>query len=90
MLGPIGIEHRSKRSSSSDLPESWVLLSVVLMVLTCHSMKPLDLRKWGKEVIWSIKLHCKNWVSLSDMKEGPLSVWSRQGGLYCKMSSCKC
>ena len=34
MLGPIGIEHRSRRRSSSVLPDSCVILSMVLMALT--------------------------------------------------------
>ena len=54
MLGPIGVQCRSRRSFSSDLPKSWVVLSAFLMVLTCHLMKPLDIGKWGEEVIWSI------------------------------------
>ena len=35
-----------------DLPDYCVVLSVVLMVLTCHLMKPLDWGKWGEEVMW--------------------------------------
>ena len=54
MLGLIGVEHRSRSSSSSDLPEYLVVLSTVLMVLTCHLMKPLDPGRVDKEVIWSI------------------------------------
>ena len=44
----IGVKHRSRSSSSSILLESWVVFSMVLTVLTCHSMKPLDLGKWGR------------------------------------------
>ena len=43
MLGPIGVECRSRRRSSSVLPDSCVVLSMALMVLTWCSMKPLDL-----------------------------------------------
>ena len=87
-LGPMVVEHRSKRSSSSDLPDSHVVLSAVLMVLTCHWMKPLD---WEivEEVMWSMWLCCRNWESLSDMKGGPLSVWIRLGGPYWEMCSCR-
>ena len=54
MLGPVRVEHRSRQSASSDLPESWVVLCAVLMVLICHLMKPLELGKLGEELIWSI------------------------------------
>ena len=47
MLDPIGVECRSMSSSSSVLLELGVL-SAVLTVLTCHSMKLLDLGKWGE------------------------------------------
>ena len=54
MLGPIGVDCRSRRSSSSDLLASCVVLNVVLMVLTSHSVNPLDQGKWGNEVTWSM------------------------------------
>ena len=51
ILGPIRVDHRSKRRSSSDFLDSWVVLSAVLMVLTWNSIRPLDLGKWGDEVM---------------------------------------
>ena len=51
MLGLIGVECRTRGSSSSDLLDSWMVHNAVLMVLTCHLMKPLDLGKWGEEVM---------------------------------------
>ena len=63
MLGPIGVECKSKRSSSSDLWDSWLVFSVVLMILTWHSVKLLDLRKCGDEVTWSMWLCCRNCVA---------------------------
>ena len=52
MLGPIGVEHRPRRSSSSVFIDSFVVCSTVLTVLTQHLMKLLDLGKWGDEVMW--------------------------------------
>ena len=49
MLGPNSVEYRSKRSSSGDLQDSWLVLSAVLTVLTWYSMKPLGLGKGGDE-----------------------------------------
>ena len=89
MLGPVGVEHRFRRSSSIDLPDSCVVLSAVLMVLTCHSIKSLDKGKWGKEVMWSMWLHCRSWESSSDVKGGPLSVWIRLDSPYWEMRSCR-
>ena len=51
--GPV-VYHRSRRRSLSDLPASFAVLSVVLMVLTWCTMNPLDWGKWGEEVIWSM------------------------------------
>ena len=48
MLGPMGVDYRSRMSSLGDLPASCVVLSVVLMVLIWHSMNSLDQGKWGK------------------------------------------
>ena len=47
MLGLMGVDCRSRRSSSSDLLAFCVVLSVVLMVLTWHVNEPIGL---GKEV----------------------------------------
>ena len=46
MLGPIGVNLRSSRMSSRGFSAAWAVLSAVLMVLTYHSMKSLDLEKW--------------------------------------------
>ena len=54
MLGPIGVEYRSSSRSSKVFLDSCELLSVVLTVQPCHSIKPLDLGKWRKEVMWSM------------------------------------
>ena len=51
MLGLIRVDHRSKRRSSSNFLDSCVICSAVLMVLAWHSVKPLDLRKWGDKVM---------------------------------------
>ena len=51
LLGLFGVDQRSSRMSSRGLSESWPVLSAVLMILTCHSVNPLDLRKWGE--MWS-------------------------------------
>ena len=48
MLGPIGIDLRSSRMSSRGFFAAWAVLSALLMVLTCCSMKPLDLGKVGR------------------------------------------
>ena len=50
ILGPIGMDQRSNRTASKDLFAGKVVLSTVLMVLTCLSMKPLGLGKCGEEV----------------------------------------
>ena len=50
ILGPIGVDLRSNRTASRDLLDGKAVLSPVLMVLTCLSIKPLDLGKCGEEV----------------------------------------
>ena len=74
MLGPIGVECRSKRSSSSDLQDSWLVLSTVFTVLTWCSMKLLDLEKCGDEVIWLVQLCCRNCASSIEANGGPMLV----------------
>ena len=54
MLGLIGVDCRSSSMSASDLCDTCVVLSTVLMVLTWHSMNQLDLKKCGEEVRWFI------------------------------------
>ena len=90
MLGLIRVDQRVNRTSSRGLFESWGVLSTVLGVWTCPSTKPLDLGKWGKDMVLSIWWHCRNCVSSSDVKGGPLSVESRDGGPCWEMSSSKC
>ena len=48
ILGLMGVECRSRRSSSSELPDSCVVLYTVFMVLTCHLIKPLAQGSGGK------------------------------------------
>ena len=42
-LGPMGVEQSVWRRWSIDIPEDFAVVSEVLMVLICLSMKPLDL-----------------------------------------------
>ena len=74
MLGLMGVEHRSSRRSLSDLLDSWVVFSTVVMGLTCHTMKLLDLGKWVDDKMWSIWLFYGNSESSSDANRGPLSL----------------
>ena len=50
MLGLIRVDQRSSRMSSRGFFAVWAVLSAVLMVCTCYSMKPLVLGKWAKDV----------------------------------------
>ena len=50
MLDLIEVDLRSSRTLSRGFINERAVLSAVLMVLTCHSIKPLDLGKWGDEV----------------------------------------
>ena len=50
MLGPTGVDLRSKRTSSRGFFAVRAVLSAVLTVLTQHSMKPLDLGNWWEDV----------------------------------------
>ena len=47
----MGVDLRLRRKSSSDLPEDFAVAKAVLIVLTCRSMKPLDLGYRGDEVM---------------------------------------
>ena len=49
ILGPIGVDWRSNRTVLRDLFAGKTVLSAVLMVLTCLSIKPLDLGKCGED-----------------------------------------
>ena len=77
MLGPMGVDCRSRSRSSRLFLESWDVLNTVLMVQTYHSIKPLDLVKWGEEVTWCMWWHCRNCANSSEVKGEPLS--SRAG-----------
>ena len=46
----MGVNLRPSRTSSRGFFAVRAVLSVVMMVLTCCSMKPLDLGKWGEGV----------------------------------------
>ena len=74
ILGLMGVDCRSRRRSSSDLPAFCIVFRAVFRVLTCQSMKPLYWGKCGEEVVWSMCCHCKNCVNSSDVKGGPLSM----------------
>ena len=41
-LGPMGVEESVWRRCLMDIPDDVAVVSEVLMVLTCHSIKPLD------------------------------------------------
>ena len=43
MSGPIGVNCRFRRRVSGGVSAAWVVLSIVLLVLTCLSMNPFDL-----------------------------------------------
>ena len=51
IFGPIGVDCRSSRRSSIDLPASWVVLRVFFRVLTCLLMNLLEWGKCGDEVV---------------------------------------
>ena len=49
ILGMMGVDHRSRKRSSIDLPVSWVVLSAVFRIFTWHSMKLFGSGKvWGR------------------------------------------
>ena len=90
ILDPIGVDQRSNRTASRDLFAGKAVLNAVLMVLTCLSIKPLDLWKCGKEVWCSMQWCGRNSASSSDANGGPLSVDSDASGPYWEMSSSRC
>ena len=90
MFSPMEVDLRSSRTDERVLFAGKAVLRVVLIVLTCLSMKPFDLRKWGEEVWCSMQWHMRNSVSSSEAKGGPLSVDSDIGGPYWEMSSSRC
>ena len=66
IIRPMGVDHRSSRSSR-EVPASWQVMRAVLIILTCHSMKPLHWGKWVEEVVWSC-WHCGNCSNSSETK----------------------
>ena len=70
IFAPMGVDCRSSRRSSWDVPVSWL----VLTYLTCCSMKPLDQKKWGEDVVWLVCWHWRNCWNLLEAKGGPLAV----------------
>ena len=50
MFDPMGVDLRSSRTDSRDFLAGKAVWRAVLIVLTCLSMKPFDLGKWGDEV----------------------------------------
>ena len=60
MWGLIGIDMMSRRMSLRGFLDGNVVLNVVLMVLTCLSIKHLDLGNWGEDVWCSMWWHNKN------------------------------
>ena len=87
MLGPIGVNQRSSRTSSTGFFDAWAVLSTVFMVHTCHSMKLFDLGKWVEDVKCSMQWCWRNCVSSSDEKGWPLSIESKGSGPYRDMTS---
>ena len=50
IFGPIGMDLRSSRTAARALLAGKAVVRVVLMVLTCLSMSPLDLGKCGEDM----------------------------------------
>ena len=73
MLGQMGLTI-CKGGLLASSWESCAVLGVVFSVLTCHSVNPLDLGKYGDEVTWSMWLCWTNCESSSDAKGRLLSV----------------
>ena len=82
MFGPMGVDLRSSRTDARGLFAGKTVLRAVLIVLTCLSIKPFDLGKWGEDVWCAMQWHVRSSVSSSDANGGPLSVDSDIGGLY--------
>ena len=90
MFGPMGVDLRSSRTASRGFLAGKAVLRAVLIVLTCLSIKPLDLGKCGEDVWCAMQWHVRNSVSSSEANGGPLSVDSDMGGPYCEISSSRC
>ena len=84
----MGVDLRLRRRSSRDLPEEFAVAKAVLIVLICHSMKPLDLGYRGDEVMWSIYWDARNFLKASEENGGLLSVKNLFGGLYFEIKFC--
>ena len=68
-LCSMGVEHSVWRRWSIDIPEDFVVVSEVLMVLICLSMKPLR----SEDVILSMPRDVRKWEKGSEENGGPLS-----------------
>ena len=84
----MGIDLRLMRRSSRDLPEEFAVAKAVLIVLICHSMKPLDLEYRCDEVMWSMYWDGRKFWKASDENRGPLSEKNLFRGPYCEIKFC--
>ena len=84
----MGIDLRLRRRSSRDLPEECAVAKAVLIVLICHSMKPLDFGYRGDEVMWSVYWDARNFWKALEENGGPLSERNLLGGPYCEIKFC--
>ena len=57
-----------------EVPDDLAVVSEVLMVLICHSMKPLDLEYRGEDIMWSMPGDERKWGKGSEENGDPLSV----------------
>ena len=83
--GPIGVDW-SLSSVSSDIPVVLAVTSAVFILLTCHSMKPLNFGHKGNDVICWICWTAMNLAELSEVNDGPFPVNNDLSGPYCKIS----
>ena len=60
MLGPMGVDHSSKRSILRDVLASLAVLRAFFSICTCCSMNLLDWWKCGDEVMCSMHCLCRN------------------------------
>ena len=67
-LGPMGVECNVCSRWSREVFDACAVAKDVFMVLTCLSIKPLDLGYKGDEVMWSMACDVKNCEKASDEK----------------------
>ena len=84
----MGVDLRLRRRSLRDLPEEFAVAKAVLIVLICHSMKPLDLGYRGDEVVWSMYWDARNFWKALEENGGSLSEKNLFGGPYCEIKFC--